>query len=355
MSDKSLDHHNGSAKRSLPSWISSKESGSKPRRNKHDDACDDTSDGAKRKGKGNAQTSSQFSKLLEGVVFALSGLVHPERNTVRSQALEMGAEYRTDWSPDCTLLVCAFPNTPKFRQVVADCGTIVSKEWISECYSQKKLVDMESFLMHAGKPWRKNNHQPESNKGQKNASLEEPKKQTGRKSAEKLSGSAVSKETSNSAKDHFSPSKMKEWALDDLNKTVSWLESQEEKPEASEVKAIAAEGIITCLQDVIESLKENKDIRLVMEQWMFVPRVVKELVELESGSKKGAISKEKLCELAITRKKAYQNEFDRLDSSLTRNKRKAGTSEVDDAGFESDRTIEMTEEEIEIACKQLGS
>lgn len=67
----------------------------------------------------------------EGVVFVLSGFVNPERGILRSQALEMGAEYRADWTSDCTLLVCAFPNTPKFRQVEADCGTIVSKVAIS--------------------------------------------------------------------------------------------------------------------------------------------------------------------------------------------------------------------------------
>ena len=61
------------------------------------------------------------------MVLVLSGFVNPERSTLRSQALEMGAEYRADWTSDCTLLVCAFPNTPKFRQVGADCGTIVSK------------------------------------------------------------------------------------------------------------------------------------------------------------------------------------------------------------------------------------
>ena len=63
----------------------------------------------------------------EGVVFALSGFVNPERGILRSQALEMGAEYQPDWNSNCTLLVCAFPNTPKFRQVEADGGTIVSK------------------------------------------------------------------------------------------------------------------------------------------------------------------------------------------------------------------------------------
>lgn len=63
----------------------------------------------------------------EGVVFVLSGFVNPERSTLRSQALEMGAKYQPDWNSDCTLLVCAFPNTPKFQQVEADNGTIISK------------------------------------------------------------------------------------------------------------------------------------------------------------------------------------------------------------------------------------
>lgn len=57
----------------------------------------------------------------------LSGFVNPERSMLRSKAIEMGAAYQADWNSDCTLLVCAFPNTPKFRQVEADCGTIISK------------------------------------------------------------------------------------------------------------------------------------------------------------------------------------------------------------------------------------
>lgn len=30
-------------------------------------------------------------------------------------------------------------------------------------------------------------------------------------------------------KDGFSPSKVKKWAIDDLNRTISWLENQDEK------------------------------------------------------------------------------------------------------------------------------
>ena len=34
---------------------------------------------------------------------------------------------------------------------------------------------------------------------------------------------------SDSGNKHFSPSKIKQWAMDDLTQTVSWLKSQEEK------------------------------------------------------------------------------------------------------------------------------
>jgi DNA-repair protein XRCC1 len=63
----------------------------------------------------------------DGVIFALSGLVNPERANIREIAIQMGAHYRPDWTADCTLLVCAFANTPKFNQVKNDNGTIVSK------------------------------------------------------------------------------------------------------------------------------------------------------------------------------------------------------------------------------------
>lgn len=85
--------------------------------------------------------------MQEGVVFVLSGFVNPERSILRSQALEMGAQYKPDWNSDCTLLICAFPNTPKFRQVESDCGTIVSKVFslnknlnINQRFLQRKNV-----------------------------------------------------------------------------------------------------------------------------------------------------------------------------------------------------------------------
>jgi len=313
-----------------------------------------------------AQKGPDFSKLLDGVVFVLSGFVNPERSTLRSQALDMGAEYRPDWTSDCTLLVCAFANTPKFRQVQADNGTIISKDWISESHMQRKLVDIEPYLMHAGKPWRKNKETVESDQGPADLDQKEMRKEHKKQVQRSHIKSSVSATTeaghSDSGNIHFSPSKIKQWAMDDLTQTVSWLKSQEEKPEPSELKAIAAEGVITCLQDAIESLEQGNDIKGVAEQWSFVPHVVNELLKLDGSRKDASLPKEQLLQLAIKCKKIYQAEFARMDSDdkkgtkgqssspVTKHRRK---TKSDDDCYDSDATIEMTEEEIDLACRQL--
>lgn len=68
-----------------------------------------------------------FLVVQEGVIFTISGIQNPERGQLRTKGLEMGAQYCPDWSTDCTLLVCAFVDTPKFKQVQANGGSIVSK------------------------------------------------------------------------------------------------------------------------------------------------------------------------------------------------------------------------------------
>lgn len=337
------------SKRSLPSWMGSSKDGE--------------DDSSKKKHAGTAQKAQKgpdFSKLLDGVVFVLSGFVNPERSTLRSQALEMGAEYRADWTSDCTLLVCAFVNTPKFRQVQADNGTIISKDWIFESYKQRKLVDIEPFLMHAGKPWRKTKEPVET---------DQDEKETRKVHQKQVQQSRVKPSTSDEAGNFespsksFSPSKIKQWAVDDLAQTMSWLDSQEEKPEPSELKTIASEGVITCLQDAIDSLEQGNDIKGVAEQWSFVPHVVKELLKLDGGGKGTALPKEQLCKLAAKCKKIYQAEFARVDIDAKNKDEHQNDSHVtehhsktksNDAHYDSDETIEMTEEEIDSACRQLA-
>ncbi|XP_068035178.1 DNA repair protein XRCC1 [Anomalospiza imberbis] len=53
------------------------------------------------------------SPVLGGVVLALSGFQNPLRAHLRAAAAALGAEYRPDWTPECTHLVCAFARTPK--------------------------------------------------------------------------------------------------------------------------------------------------------------------------------------------------------------------------------------------------
>ncbi|XP_009802986.1 DNA-repair protein XRCC1 [Nicotiana sylvestris] len=354
--DQTNDSDKNGRKRNLPSWMSSRQasSGSAQSNEAENEAKVSTS----------TSSGSNFSKLMEGVVFVLSGFVNPERGTLRSQALEMGAKYEPDWNSGCTLLICAFPNTPKFRQVEADNGTIVSKEWITECYKERKLVEIETYLMHAGKPWRCQSVSHESSQDQKPSTSRKSHKREEKSSPFKTTTTPSSEDVrGDEVKDGFSPSKVKKWAIDDLNRTISWLENQDERPEPSEMKKIAAEGILTCLQDAIDSLKQGQDIRQITEQWACVPRAVEELATFDSSSVGSAKPHNDLCRQAVTWKQIYELEYrNREDNELlkikeqsTRVSRKAGDIAKDVAAYDSDDTIEMTEEEINRAYNAVAS
>ncbi|XP_077116121.1 DNA repair protein XRCC1 [Ranitomeya variabilis] len=95
-------------------------------------------------------TSSQpveLNRILQGTVFVLSGFQNPFRSDLRDKALEMGAKYRPDWTPDSTHLICAFANTPKYGQVKSAGGIIVRKEWILDCYKKKQRLPYKQYLM----------------------------------------------------------------------------------------------------------------------------------------------------------------------------------------------------------------
>lgn len=313
------------------------------------------------------ENENAFNKLMEGVVFVLSGFVNPERGILRSRAMEMGAEFKQDWTSNCTLLVCAFPNTPKFRQVEADCGTIVSKDWIQECYRQRKLVEIDSYLMHAGKPWRKGGRSHEVDEEQKPSVPHKPQKRVERETSEATTSIKSKGKDTDDARKCFEPSEVKKWALDDLNKTIQWLESQEEKPDPSEITKIAAGGILTCLQDAICSIEEKQDIGRGTEDWKFLPRVVEELARLYVvGNNKALMSKEDIHKQALDCKRIYEEELNRLDHELTKKSKineehrskRGRTNDASSSGaveYDSDDTIEMTEQEIDLAYKTLSS
>ncbi|XP_056399137.1 DNA repair protein XRCC1 [Hyla sarda] len=89
----------------------------------------------------------EMNRILQGTVFVLSGFQNPFRSDLRDKALEMGAKYRPDWTPDSTHLICAFANTPKYSQVKAAGGIIVRKEWILDCHRKKQRLPYKKYLM----------------------------------------------------------------------------------------------------------------------------------------------------------------------------------------------------------------
>lgn len=101
----------------------------------------------KQKAKSQEEEQVPFTRLMEGVVFVLSGFQNPFRGELREKALEMGAKYRPDWTPDATHLICAFANTPKYSQVKSAGGIIVRKDWVLDCHKRKQKISYKRYLM----------------------------------------------------------------------------------------------------------------------------------------------------------------------------------------------------------------
>ncbi|XP_072249893.1 DNA repair protein XRCC1 [Leuresthes tenuis] len=101
----------------------------------------------KQKTKSKSEQQVPFNRILEGVVFVLSGFQNPFRGELREKALDMGAKYRPDWTPDSTHLICAFANTPKYSQVKSAGGIIVRKEWVIDCHKKKQKISYKQYLM----------------------------------------------------------------------------------------------------------------------------------------------------------------------------------------------------------------
>ncbi|XP_035382529.1 DNA repair protein XRCC1 isoform X3 [Electrophorus electricus] len=125
---------------------------------------------AKPKARPKSEENVPFNKIMEGVVFVLSGFQNPFRGELRDKALAMGARYRPDWTPDSTHLICAFANTPKYSQVKAAGGLIVHKEWVLDCHKRKQKISYRRYLMDGAES------SSEESTPEKNGRSEEKKK-----------------------------------------------------------------------------------------------------------------------------------------------------------------------------------
>ncbi|KAL7636712.1 UNVERIFIED_CONTAM: hypothetical protein RMT77_012464 [Armadillidium vulgare] len=102
----------------------------------HRDKKSDSSDTPNSSKTPKKRVTRSFNKLMHDVVFVLSGYQNPQRSNLRDSLIEMGAKYKNDWGNDCTHLICAFRNTPKFQSVKGK-GKIVTEKWVEDCYKKK--------------------------------------------------------------------------------------------------------------------------------------------------------------------------------------------------------------------------
>ncbi|ELT92521.1 hypothetical protein CAPTEDRAFT_181480 [Capitella teleta] len=92
----------------------------------------------------------ELNKVLKGVVFVMSGFQNPKRSDLRDAAVEMGAKYKPDWGRDCTHLICAFENTPKYNQVKGK-GRIVKDTWVTDCYKKRTKLSWRKYRLGRAK------------------------------------------------------------------------------------------------------------------------------------------------------------------------------------------------------------
>ncbi|KAJ6222063.1 hypothetical protein RDWZM_000608 [Blomia tropicalis] len=95
----------------------------------------------------NVESPDNFSSLMSHVVFVLSGFENPFRTELREKAMAMGAQYAPNWNHNCTHLICAFSNTPKYNEVKRLNGRIVSQKWILDSYAQRRLLSWRNFIV----------------------------------------------------------------------------------------------------------------------------------------------------------------------------------------------------------------
>ena len=86
-----------------------------------------------------SDSTLSYEKIMEGVIFAISGYVNPDRVRIRDTALKMGAKYERDINTNVTHLICAVANTPKYNQFLGR-GKIMKKEWIFLQSETKKVL-----------------------------------------------------------------------------------------------------------------------------------------------------------------------------------------------------------------------
>ena len=91
---------------------------------------------------------------LAGVCVVVSGIVNPERAELRDIALQLGAEYRSDWEACATHLIAPFDGTenggrptPKSAAARESDAYVVKPSWLRACAAQQQRVNEAGHLL----------------------------------------------------------------------------------------------------------------------------------------------------------------------------------------------------------------
>ncbi len=83
--------------------------------------------------------------MLKGVVAVISGITNPERGHLREKLIQMGADYRDEWSDGCTHVVTAYARTPKVAQALRSGGVAVMKDWVLQSFRKQTRLNEAEF------------------------------------------------------------------------------------------------------------------------------------------------------------------------------------------------------------------
>ncbi|KAK9149515.1 hypothetical protein Scep_008272 [Stephania cephalantha] len=131
---------------------------------------------------------------------------------------------------------------------------------------------------------------------------------------------------------------------------------------------LATKGPVDLDSGIDYGVVERVGIQEMIKQWRFIPRVVKELARFEDMDRsKKSFHRKDLCRRAMICKHIYETEFNQAeDDSTTMKKKKKGHGEhgtssknigakASGYAYDSDETIEMTEDEIDLAYNVVAS
>ncbi|KAG0723167.1 DNA repair protein XRCC1 [Chionoecetes opilio] len=105
---------------------------------------------------------------MDNVVFVMSGYQNPERSTLRDKLTEMGAQYKSDWSPGCTHLIVLDRQHKTEPGVASDNEEKVSNNSKKDNSKPSSEKDKARTIKQSEKNYEKDeyerNDQPENNK-----------------------------------------------------------------------------------------------------------------------------------------------------------------------------------------------